>query len=76
MLEMELVSGRAFGRGGGNPWRGEILTCRIHHHLSASPAFDVGNSDEGKEEIGDAVAGCEEACHAIPQSYALGEHGW
>lgn len=45
----------------------------VHEHFAAAPALDVGDSDEGEEEVGDAVAGCEEAGHGFAEADGFDE---
>lgn len=54
----------------------ETLACGgVHEHFAAAPAFDVGDSDEGEEEVADAVAGGEEARHAVVEADGFDEDG-
>ncbi len=52
----------------GNHEIAETLTCcSIHHHLAATPSFDVGYADQTEQKIRDGVASGKETSLAISE---------
>lgn len=47
----------------------------VNEHFATTPSFDIGDSDERKEEVADAVAGGEETGHHIGETDGFDEHG-
>lgn len=52
-----------------------LAESSVNEHFTTTPSFDVGDSDERKEEIADAVAGGEETGHHIGETDGFDEHG-
>jgi hypothetical protein len=45
----------------------------VHHHFAAAPALDVGDADEGEEEVGYGVTGGEEAGEGVGEADGFDE---
>lgn len=42
--------------------------CRIHQHLSATPSFNVGDSYEREQQVGDRITSCQQTCELFTQA--------